>query len=98
MIRYLPVLRSVSRLCDRPVLRSVRFWPKTAVKKPKPNRTDRLHHYFLLLNDDKKAFRMYKVGHRMNSFSFKPLFNYPSFIKTLNTYQLEFHVVNWLKS
>src|SRR5438067_1713067 len=40
--------------------------------------------YFLLLNDDdKKAFRMYKVGHRMNSFSFKPLFNYPSFIKTL---------------
>src|SRR2546430_2522774 len=32
----------------------------------------------------------------MNSISFEPLFNYPSFIKTLNTYQLEFHVVNWL--
>src|SRR2546429_4945539 len=53
--------------------------------------------YFLLLNDDdKKSFKMYKVGRRMNSFSFEPLFNYPSFIKTLNTYQLEFHVVNWL--
>src|SRR5436190_1244620 len=32
--------------------------------------------YLLLLNDDdQKRFKMYKVGHRMNSFSFEPLFN-----------------------
>src|SRR6266542_5376947 len=28
----------------------------------------------------------------------KPLFNYPSFIKTLNTYRIELHTVNWMNN
>ncbi|CAI2162573.1 2177_t:CDS:1 [Funneliformis geosporum] len=56
--------------------------------------------YFLFLSfEDKmreKEFGKYKIDHRMNSLSFNPLFNYPNFIKTLNTYQLKLHVINWL--
>ncbi len=28
----------------------------------------------------------------------KPLFNYPSFIKTLNTFRVELHIVNWINN
>ncbi|RIA90750.1 hypothetical protein C1645_875899 [Glomus cerebriforme] len=62
---------------------------------------DEFHYHFIdiyllfLNNDDKKIFKESQILQRINSFSFKPLFDYPSFIKTLNTYQLESHVVNW---
>src|SRR6266542_4709599 len=87
-----------------------RFWCRVAIpilwEDPFSTewRNKFLHHfldiYFLFLSDEDKmgtkVFRRYKISHRMNSFSFKPLFNYPSFIKTLNTFQLELHVINWL--
>ena len=87
-----------------------RFWCRVAIpilwEDPFSTewRNKFLHHfldiYFLFLSDEDKMgtkeFRRYKISHRMNSFSFKPLFNYPSFIKTLNTFQLELHVINWL--
>ncbi|GBB85614.1 hypothetical protein RclHR1_01210022 [Rhizophagus clarus] len=64
---------------------------------------DKFHHhfldiYFILLDDDDKKFldKESIIIERINSFSFKPLFDYPSFIKTLSTYQLEWQVVNWL--
>src|ERR1043166_2731827 len=51
--------------------------------------------YFLFLNqDDKKTF-----GITINSsYHKKPLFNYPNFIKTLNTFRIELHVVNWINN
>lgn len=54
--------------------------------------------YFLFLDEeDKKCLNKETlIVQRINSFSFKPLFDYPSFIKTLSTYQLEWQVVNWL--
>ncbi|CAB4402489.1 unnamed protein product [Rhizophagus irregularis] len=54
--------------------------------------------YFLFLDEeDKKCLNKETlVIQRIKSFSFKPLFDYPSFIKNLSTYQLEWQVVNWL--
>jgi hypothetical protein len=54
--------------------------------------------YLLFLNEeDKKCLNKETlIVQRINSFSFKPLFDYPNFIKTLGTYQLEWQVVNWL--
>src|SRR6266542_5037489 len=54
--------------------------------------------YFLFLNNESKTEmnKFKNINHRMKSFSFKPLFNYPSFIKILNTFQFNLNVANWL--
>src|ERR1051325_7792267 len=53
--------------------------------------------YFLSLNDnDKNEIKAYKFDSNLNSR--KPLFNYPSLIKTLNFFRLELHVTRWLNS
>ena len=50
--------------------------------------------YFLFINEDDKA-KLKEFGITINSPSFKnPLFNYPSFIKTLDTYRVELHTIN----
>src|ERR1044071_8582817 len=44
--------------------------------------------YFLFLNDnDKEKLKFYEYG----SNSYKPLFNYPSLIKTISFYRIELH-------
>ncbi|CAI2163862.1 11055_t:CDS:1 [Funneliformis geosporum] len=54
--------------------------------------------YLLFLNDNNKA-KLKEFGVEINSSSFKkPFFNYPSFIKTLNTFRVELHVVNLINN
>ncbi|CAG8504491.1 3486_t:CDS:1 [Funneliformis mosseae] len=54
--------------------------------------------YLLFLNNDDKA-KLKEFGVEINSSSFKkPFFNYPSFIKTLNTFRVELHVVNLINN
>src|SRR3954451_609502 len=52
--------------------------------------------YFLFLNEDDKAKLKESYGiDKINSISpHKPLFNYPSFIKTLNTDRVKLHAIN----
>ncbi|RIA86693.1 hypothetical protein C1645_828921 [Glomus cerebriforme] len=54
--------------------------------------------YFLLLNEnDKNEIKNIKYS-KFDSYLHKPLFNYPSLIKTLNLYRMKLHIVNWLNS
>src|ERR1051325_7555222 len=83
-----------------------RFWCRLAIPllwedpfsiKYQKNLTSHfLNTYFLFLNDNDKS----KVN-EIKPFKFdsqKPLFNYPSLIKTLSLFRLELHVTNWLIS
>ena len=85
-----------------------RFWCRLAIPllwedpfsiKCRKNLTSHfLDTYFLFLNDNDKS----KVN-KIKPFKFdsnlqKPLFNYPSLIKTLSDERLEIHVTNWLTS
>src|SRR6266498_1133383 len=52
----------------------------------------------LFFNEDDKT-KLKEFGITINSPSFeKPLFNYPSFIKTFNTFRVELHTVNWINN
>src|ERR1044071_2904793 len=52
--------------------------------------------YFLFLNDnDRNELKEALTSYEFDSNSYKPLFNYPSLIKTLNLSRIQFHVVNW---
>jgi len=54
--------------------------------------------YLLFFNEDDKT-KLKEFGITINLPSFqKPLFNYPSFIKTLNTFRVELHTVNWINN
>ncbi|CAG8611417.1 2649_t:CDS:1 [Funneliformis mosseae] len=53
--------------------------------------------YFSFLDDVDKVELEEKYGIKINSSSHnKPLFNYPSLIKTFNIFRFEMHVVNWI--
>ena len=54
--------------------------------------------YCLFLNDNDKSKVNEIKKFELNSNLQKPLFNYPSFIKTLNSFRLELHVMKWLNS
>src|SRR6266540_3392479 len=52
--------------------------------------------YFSFFNDDDKA-KLKEFGITINLSTFRnPLFHYPSFIKTLNTFRVELHTLNWI--
>src|SRR6266511_1077796 len=52
--------------------------------------------YLSFFNENDQT-KLKDFGITINSPSFKkPLFNYPSFIKTLNTYRVELHTINWM--
>ncbi|CAI2177920.1 426_t:CDS:1 [Funneliformis geosporum] len=53
--------------------------------------------YFLFLNNDDRAI-FKKFGITINSSIKKPLFNYPCFIKSLDTFRVEMHTVNWINN
>src|ERR1044071_6926677 len=55
-----------------------------------------LDSYFLFLNENYKI-EMRKIkSHKFDTH--KPLFNYPSLIKTLNLQRMQVHVANWLNT
>src|ERR1043165_818131 len=54
---------------------------------------------YLLFIDEEDQTKLKEFGIQINSPSFKkPLFNYPSFIKTLDTYRVELHTINWINN
>ena len=52
--------------------------------------------YFLFLSDKDKSTT--KFHSKFNSNLHEPLFNYPSLIKTLNTFRIRLHIANWINS
>src|SRR5437763_8389415 len=52
---------------------------------------------FLNENDKNEAKEILKI-HHFDSNSHKPLFNYPSLIKTLNLSRIQLHVINWFNT
>src|SRR3954447_21527734 len=55
--------------------------------------------YLLFLNDnDKDELKEILKLRKFDSISRKPLFNYPSFIKTLDLKRMQIHVTNWISS
>src|ERR1043165_2567175 len=55
--------------------------------------------YFLFFNDsDKRKLREIKFKFLNDSNLKKPLFNYPSLIKTLNSFRIVLHVTNWISA
>src|SRR5688572_2474722 len=55
-----------------------------------------LETYFLFLNDSDKSKLKEIIFYEIDSNFQKPLFNYPSLIKTLDTFRIYLHVSNWL--
>ena len=53
--------------------------------------------YFLFLNDSDKS-KWKEIKFLDDSNLKKPLFNYPSLIKTLNSHRIELHVANWIST
>src|SRR5438477_247308 len=54
--------------------------------------------FFFFLNQvDKENFGI-TITIVSSSYKKPHLFNYPSFIKTLNTFRIELHVVNWINN
>src|SRR5688572_26473620 len=54
--------------------------------------------FLLFINEDDET-KLKEFGIIINSsLCKKPLFNYPSFIKTLNTFRVKLHTVNWLNN
>src|SRR5437764_9509140 len=51
--------------------------------------------YFLFLNDSDKSKLKEMIFYEIDSNSQKPLFNYPSLIKTINISRIQLHVSNW---
>src|SRR6266540_6229706 len=57
-----------------------------------------LNTYLSFFNENDQT-KLKEFGIIINSPLFKkPFFNYPSFIKTLNTFQVESHIVNWINN
>src|SRR5687767_9395454 len=54
--------------------------------------------YFLFLTNNDKNEVKEIMSHEFDSNLKKPLFNYPSLIKTLMSYRIELHVANWINS
>src|ERR1044072_3625396 len=56
--------------------------------------------YFLFFSEnDRMKLKEFGIIIHSPSPSFKkPLFNYPSFIKTLDTFRMELHMVNWMNN
>src|SRR5215213_1586112 len=54
-----------------------------------------LNTYFLFLNENDKS-TLKEIG--FCEFEHKPLFNYPSLLKTLKCFRMQFHVGKWLNS
>src|SRR6266480_3872350 len=55
--------------------------------------------YFLFLSDNDKSKMKTELHDKLSKFDsnlHKPLFNYPSLIKTVSFYRIELHVTNWL--
>src|SRR5688572_18955246 len=85
-----------------------RFWCRLAIPllwedpfsiKYKENLS---HHfidiYFLFLNENDKSKMKEMEICKFNSNLHKPLFNYPSLLKTLNLYRVHLHIINWFAS
>src|SRR5436190_7225077 len=54
--------------------------------------------YFLFLSDSDKSNMKTKFYSKFDSNLHKPLFNYPSLIKTIDFRRIESHVENWLST
>ncbi|CAG8445178.1 12654_t:CDS:1 [Funneliformis caledonium] len=68
-----------------------------SIRRREENPCSFLDTYFLFLNtDDRLKFKKY--GITINPSVKKPLFNYPRFIKTLDTFRAEMHSVNWINN
>ncbi|CAG8692983.1 2613_t:CDS:1 [Funneliformis mosseae] len=83
-----------------------RFWSRLTIpilwenpfsaKNTKKTNLHNLDIYLSCLNDDdKESLRKLGVG-RIDKLSLVPLFNYPSFIKVLDTYKLENSIKTWI--
>src|ERR1043165_5878678 len=53
--------------------------------------------YFLFLSDSDKS-KLKEIKFLDDSKFKKPLFNYPSLIRTLNSYKVEIYVANWISA
>ena len=76
-----------------------RFWCRLAIpllwEDPfsiKYQKNSFLDTYFLFLNDNDKKIIYYKFDSNLQ----KPLFNYPSLIKTMDISRINLHVANWI--
>src|SRR5688572_13209703 len=57
-----------------------------------------LNTYFLFLNDNDKS-KVKELGfYKFDSNLHRPLFNYPSLIKTLDFFRIQLHAENWFSS
>src|ERR1044072_1874531 len=52
--------------------------------------------YFLFLSDSNKSKLKEILPYEVDSNLQKPLFNYPSLIKTINVFRINIHVENWI--
>ena len=85
-----------------------RFWCRLAIPllwedpfsiKYRPNISFHfLDTYFLLLNDSDKRKLKETIFYEIDPNLKKPLFNYPSLIKTLDTPRMQKHITNWIYS
>src|ERR1043165_7618075 len=93
-LRSLYSCTSVNRLLCRISVPLLWEDPFSARRK---GRGSLLDTYLLFFNDDDKA-RLKEFGIRISSplLLQKPFFNYPSFIKTFNTFRVGSHIVNWI--
>src|SRR5947199_2338486 len=83
-----------------------RFWCRLAIpllwedpfsRKKLPSHF--IDSYFLFLSDSDKSrikTKFYSKFSKFDSNLHKPLFNYPSLIKTIDFYRVKLHVTNWL--
>ncbi|CAI2163864.1 11056_t:CDS:2 [Funneliformis geosporum] len=69
-----------------------------SIKRQEGNHHNFLDIYYLFFSENDKAI-LKEFGIMIDSTSLKyPLFNYPKFIKTIKTLQLEIHIVNWINN
>src|ERR1044071_1681054 len=73
------------------------LWEDPFSARRQEGRGSLLDTYLLFFNGDDKA-KLKEFGIRISSplLLKKPLFNYPSFIKTFNTFRVGLHIVNWI--
>src|SRR5947207_7097229 len=82
-----------------------RFWCRLAIPllwedpfsiKYRENSPHFIDTYLLFLNDnDKNEVKRFLKSYKFDSNLQQPLFNYPSLIKTLNLYSIQFHALQW---
>src|SRR5262245_60277878 len=77
-----------------PILWENPFFIKVCLKGHSYNFIDT---YFLFINEDDKT-KLKELGITINSPFRRPLFNYPGFIKTLDTIRMKLHTINWMNN